>query len=231
MGVQLKSSSLSPTVDHILDSRSHNSCLTLDAVQKFASRVKYLNLLLLSLMPERLCRGHLRRPLEADQLHTGNDGTAFYPSPINFKNATDGRPISFSTTFVFAIVPVYPNMSGHGIAFALAPSKELPGSMPSQYLGLFSKSDNGQASNHVVAVELDTVKSVDFADINANHVGIDVNDLKSVNASPVAYFDSREGVLKSLQLISGEPMQVWVDYDGGEMKLGVMVAPLNKPKP
>ncbi|RWW16097.1 hypothetical protein GW17_00020034 [Ensete ventricosum] len=158
-------------------------------------------------------------------------GHAFYPSPVNFKNATDGRPISFSTTFVFAIVPVYPNMSGHGIAFALAPSKELPGSMPSQYLGLFSKSDNGQASNHVVAVELDTVKSVDFADINANHVGIDVNDLKSVNASPVAYFDSREGVLKSLQLISGEPMQVWVDYDGGEMKLGVMVAPLNKPKP
>ncbi|XP_009419258.2 L-type lectin-domain containing receptor kinase IV.1-like [Musa acuminata AAA Group] len=158
-------------------------------------------------------------------------GHAFYPSPINFKNATNGRPISFSTTFVFAIVPVYPNMSGHGIAFALAPNRELPGSMPSQDLGLFNSSDHGQASNHVVAVELDTVKSVDFDDINANHVGIDVNSLKSLNASPVAYFDSREGVIKSLQLISGEPMQVWVDYHGRETKLDVMVAPLNEPKP
>ncbi|KAK6779185.1 hypothetical protein RDI58_021369 [Solanum bulbocastanum] len=32
-------------------------------------------------------------------------GHAFYPTPINFKNLTNGSNFSFSTTFVFAIVP------------------------------------------------------------------------------------------------------------------------------
>lgn len=151
-------------------------------------------------------------------------GHAFHPFRLRF-----GKPPSFSTTFVFAIKPTFPHTSGHGIAFVLSPSKELRGSLPSQHLGLFA--DTGSARDHIVAVELDTVENVEFKDINNNHVGIDVNSLVSVNSTPAAYFDTKEGVVKGLQLISSEPMQVWVDYSGEDMRFDVAVAPLSESKP
>ncbi|XP_072976507.1 L-type lectin-domain containing receptor kinase SIT2-like [Typha angustifolia] len=158
-------------------------------------------------------------------------GHGFYPVPIQFKKASDGMPQSFSTIFVFAIRPQYPDSSGHGIAFAISPSTDLPGSMPSQHLGLFNTSDNGNSTNHVVAIELDTVKTVEFHDINNNHAGIDVNNLSSTNSSPAAYFDAKTGNFTSLKLISGDPMQVWIDYSGVDMQLDVTISPIHEPKP
>ncbi|XP_061349736.1 L-type lectin-domain containing receptor kinase IV.1-like isoform X2 [Gastrolobium bilobum] len=99
-------------------------------------------------------------------------GHAFYPSPIVFKNTFNGSVSSFSTTFVFAIRTEYPTLSGHGIVFVVSPTKGLPNSLPSAYLGLFDKSNNGNDSNHVFGVELDTILNSEFADINDNHVGI-----------------------------------------------------------
>ncbi|MBA0740203.1 hypothetical protein Gogos_013422, partial [Gossypium gossypioides] len=84
-------------------------------------------------------------------------GHAFHPHIVDFKNSTNGSIFSFSTTFVFAILSEYPTLSSHGIAFVIAPTKGLPRSLPSQYLGLFDKSNNGNETNHVVAVELDTI--------------------------------------------------------------------------
>ncbi|KAG6534667.1 L-type lectin-domain containing receptor kinase IV.1-like [Zingiber officinale] len=156
-------------------------------------------------------------------------GHAFYPLPLRFKDSATGAPRSFSATFVFAIVPEHSDVSGHGIAFAIAPSVGIQGSMPSQHLGLFNVSNIGSPSNHIVAVEFDTVMSVEFYDINNNHVGIDVNTLVSANSSPVAYFES--GIPKNLTLISGDPMQVWVDFDGRDLLLQVVVAPLSVSKP
>ena len=52
-------------------------------------------------------------------------GHAFYPSPFNFKNSTNGKVFSFSTSFALAIVPEYPRLGGHGLAFTIATSKEL----------------------------------------------------------------------------------------------------------
>ncbi|CAI9761996.1 unnamed protein product [Fraxinus pennsylvanica] len=71
--------------------------------------------------------------------------------------------------------PEYPGLSGHGIAFVLAPTRGLPGAFGSQYLGLFNSTNNGNSSNHVFAVELDTILNDEFLDINSNHVGIDIN--------------------------------------------------------
>ncbi|KAK1276396.1 L-type lectin-domain containing receptor kinase IV.1 [Acorus gramineus] len=110
-------------------------------------------------------------------------GHAFYPTPLHFN-----KSFSFSTTFVFAIFSEDPELSGHGIAFVLSPNTDLPGSFPSQYLGLFSESNNGKSSNHVIAVELDTIFNYEFGDIDNNHVGIDVNSLRSVEAQPAGYF-------------------------------------------
>ncbi|TYH54598.1 hypothetical protein ES332_D09G180400v1 [Gossypium tomentosum] len=158
-------------------------------------------------------------------------GHAFYPYPVDFKNSTNGSVFSFSSTFVFAILPEYPTLSGHGIAFVIAPTKGLPGSLPSQYLGLFNGSNNGNDTNHVVAVELDTIRSTEFDDINDNHVGIDINGLKSPTSSPAGYYEDDSHDFKNLTLISGKQMQVWVEYHGLEKRMDVTLAPFKVPKP
>ncbi|KAJ3703796.1 hypothetical protein LUZ61_007501 [Rhynchospora tenuis] len=158
-------------------------------------------------------------------------GHAFYPTPINFIDPSSGQPKSFSTTFVFAIVPQYPDVSGHGLAFVISPSKDIPGSMPSQHLGLVNTSDNGNRSNHLIAVELDTVQTVEFFDIDHNHVGIDVNSLISSNSSTAGYYNKNRGQFVTLTLISGDPMQVWIDYTGDDMRLEVRMAPINATRP
>ncbi|CAK8541705.1 unnamed protein product [Lathyrus sativus] len=155
---------------------------------------------------------------------------AFYPNPIVFKNTSNGSVSSFSTTFVFAIRPQYATLSGHGIVFVVSPTKGLPNSLQSQYLGLFGKSNNGNSGNHVFGVELDTIQSSEFNDINDNHVGIDINDLKSAESAPAGYYDSN-GQKKNLTLYSGYSMQVWVEYDGEKKKIDVTLAPIDVVKP
>ncbi|KAL9681524.1 hypothetical protein QQ045_013309 [Rhodiola kirilowii] len=66
------------------------------------------------------------------------------------------------------------------MAFAIASSKDLPGTLPRQYLGIFNSTDT---------VEFDTVQDFEFRDINDNHVGVDINS-KVSNASVAAGFYS-----------------------------------------
>ncbi|KAK1275398.1 L-type lectin-domain containing receptor kinase IV.1 [Acorus gramineus] len=154
-------------------------------------------------------------------------GHAFYPTPLHFN-----KSFSFSTTFVFAIVPRDTQVSGNGIAFVLSPNTDLPGSKPNQYLGLFNPANNGNSSNHVVAVELDTILNSEFGDINDNHVGIDVNGMRSVKACTAGYFsDGSNSGFRNLSLRSGQPMQVWVDYDGPNTELNVTISPIRVSKP
>ncbi|KAJ6414467.1 hypothetical protein OIU84_003463 [Salix udensis] len=158
-------------------------------------------------------------------------GRAFYSQPLNFKNSSNGSSVSFSTTFVFAFVLDEDHLPGQGMAFMIAPSKNLTGALPSQYLGLFNSTNNGDPSNHVVAIELDTSQNPEFGDINRNHVGIDVNSLESVKSAPAGYFDNENGEFKSIVLSSGEPIQAWVEYDAPETQLNVTLAPIHTSKP
>ncbi|XP_050114566.1 L-type lectin-domain containing receptor kinase IV.1-like [Malus sylvestris] len=160
-----------------------------------------------------------------------NQGHGFYPNSITFKNSSNGTVFSFSTTFVFAIRSEYADLSGHGIAFVVAPTQGLPGTLPSQYLGLFNESNTGNDTNHVFAVELDTIQGKEFNDINDNHVGIDINGLHSEKAASAAYYDSNNGRFRNLTLISGQPMKVWVEYDGAKKQIDVTLAPINVDKP
>ncbi|KAG0477455.1 hypothetical protein HPP92_014296 [Vanilla planifolia] len=159
-------------------------------------------------------------------------GHAFFPSPLPFLNSSTGEALSFSTSFVFAIVPRYHDISSHGIAFAITPTANLTGVLPSQHLGLFNHTNNGDPRNHILAVELDTIQNKEFSDINDNHVGIDVNGLRSVSSAPTSFFlNSPNFQHENLSLISGQPMRVWVEFDGKSMKLNVTIAPLSVPKP
>ncbi|GKV10024.1 hypothetical protein SLEP1_g21449 [Rubroshorea leprosula] len=158
-------------------------------------------------------------------------GHAFYSSPVQLKNSTNGTAFSFTTTFVFAILPQYPTSGGSGIAFVISPSRGRPGAMGTRYLGLFNDSNNGNETNRVVAVELDTINNVEFEDIDNNHIGIDVNGMTSKVSHGAGYYVDGTGQFINLTLMSGQPMQVWVEYNSLEQRMNVTLAPINIPKP
>lgn len=150
-------------------------------------------------------------------------GHAFYSNQMQFKSSITGKAFSFSTAFAFAIVPEYPKLGGHGFAFTISPSKDLPGSLPSQYLGLLNASNIGNFSNHIFAVEFDTVQDFEFGDINDNHVGIDINSLVSNKSAPAAFFIDNSTKM-NLTLQSGKVFQAWVDYDSTQNLIEVRLS-------
>ncbi|KAK9154347.1 hypothetical protein Sjap_001827 [Stephania japonica] len=172
-------------------------------------------------------RGVLRLTNESSRLI----GHAFHPSPLPFKNSTSAKAFSFSTVFAFAIVPEYPKLGGHGFAFTIAPSKDLKGALPSQYLGILNATDVGNFSNHVFAVEFDTVQDFEFGDINDNHVGIDINSLASNATAAAAYFDDDSSTKQDLNLKSGNTIIAWVDYDSITNVLNVTLSSSSSQKP
>jgi serine/threonine protein kinase len=160
-------------------------------------------------------------------------GRAFCHFPMKFNTTSSDltSSLSFSTNFVFAIVPEVKNLGGHGIAFTISPSRDFSHALLNRYLGLFNNSNNGLSTNHILAIELDTVSDPEFGDVTMNHVGIDVNGMKSVASAPAMYFSNKEGKNINLELMSGNPMHLWIDYDEAEKLLNVTLAPTTIPKP
>ena len=122
-------------------------------------------------------------------------------------------------------------LGGHGLALTFSPSWELAHAIGIQFLGLFNASNNGLLTNHILAIELDTVKSIDVNNIDSNHVGIDVNGVNSTESAATTYFSDQEVKNISLELLSGNPMYLWIDYNGTEKLLNVTLGPTNILKP
>lgn len=156
-------------------------------------------------------------------------GHAFYHTPIKFKNSTTGKAFSFSTAFAFAIVPEYEKLGGHGLAFTISEKKELR-ALPSQYLGLLNSSNSLNSNHHIVAIEFDTVQDFEFGDINDNHVGIDINSLRSNASVSASYFSQHSSSKQDLNLKSGKKIQAWIDYDSAQNILNVTLS-LSSTKP
>ncbi|KAG2297558.1 hypothetical protein Bca52824_044227 [Brassica carinata] len=167
--------------------------------------------------------------LKLTNFTTTDSGHAFYSKQIRFRDSPNETVSSFSTTFVFVIRPVVPGIGAEGMAFVIAPNFSLPTAAPSEDLGLFNIINNGNDLHHVFAVEFDTVQDP-LDDPDNNHVGIDINSLKSVKTSPAGYWYDNDQ-FKKLTLVSGKPMQVWVDYDGRTHWINVTMAPFRKEKP
>ena len=70
-------------------------------------------------------------------------GHAFFPAPFRLRRLPGGSLQSFSASFVFGILTTYPNLSCHGIAFVLAPSKNFSTALAAQYMGLTNIDNNG----------------------------------------------------------------------------------------
>ncbi|TVU06598.1 hypothetical protein EJB05_49821, partial [Eragrostis curvula] len=157
-------------------------------------------------------------------------GHAFYPAPLRLRDSPNSSTVqSFSSSFVFGIISVY-DLSSHGLTMLLAPNKNISAT-PVQYLGLFNGSNNGNTTNHIFAVELDTWQNSEFRDINNNHIGIDINGLTSVKSYPAGFFHDQSGSFNNLTLTSQEAMQVWVEYDREKTQIDVTMAPLAMAKP
>lgn len=156
-------------------------------------------------------------------------GHAFLSSPVHMLHRRS-VVTSFSTAFVFEIVTVNGG-GGEGLAFVVATSKTLPGAENGQFLGLLSTQNNGNFSNHLFAIEFDTVKATGpFNDIDKNHIGVDVNSLESNVAKPAAYY-ADGGNKVSIELLSAQPNQAWINYNGVTGILNVTIAPLRLPRP
>uniref|UniRef100_A0A0E0K4B8 non-specific serine/threonine protein kinase n=1 Tax=Oryza punctata TaxID=4537 RepID=A0A0E0K4B8_ORYPU len=134
--------------------------------------------------------------------------------------AADGKYIaSFSTVFKVNLFRSNLNktVKGEGLAFVVASSnaREPPVGSHGGFLGLTNASTDGKTTNGFVAVELDTVKQ--RYDIDDNHVGLDVNGVRSTR--PLGNTTVDDGICF-----------VWVQYNGTSRRMSVYIAK-NETKP
>lgn len=163
-------------------------------------------------------------------------GHAFNPDSHQLLDKSSepvSQVFSFSTTFVFAIVPSsFGAPAGHGLAFVIAPSTQFPGAGSEHYLGLFNSSNNGDPSNHIFAVEFDTVNGHDDpTNSKGNHVGINKNGVLSNASESAEYSNYGSEVKKEVYLDSGDPIQAWIEYDHHRKLLNVTIAPADVNRP
>ncbi|XP_045817027.1 L-type lectin-domain containing receptor kinase VII.1 [Trifolium pratense] len=159
-------------------------------------------------------------------------GRALYPQKIPTKNSSFVYP--FSTSFIFSMAPFEDTLPGHGLVFIFTPVKGIQGTSSAQHLGLFNLTNNGNSNNHVFGVEFDVFMNQEFDDINNNHVGIDINSLKSYVSHDVGFWpddgkSEKDKFFKKLKLNNGENYQVWIDYE--DSLINVTLAKLGMKKP
>ncbi|XP_066353666.1 probable L-type lectin-domain containing receptor kinase S.5 [Miscanthus floridulus] len=163
---------------------------------------------------------------------THKSGRVLYATPFKLwhrdkaTNATGGgkRVASFSTVFTVNVFRPNGTEPAEGFAFVIAPSADVPPTGSSGgYLGLTNAATDGNATNRIVAVELDTEKQA--YDPDDNHVGLDVNSVVSVATVSLTPL--------GIEISPVVPVKydVWVDYDGAARRIAVRMAVSGKAKP
>ncbi|KAL3527350.1 hypothetical protein ACH5RR_012006 [Cinchona calisaya] len=128
------------------------------------------------------------------------------------------RLASFNSSFLVNIYPV-DNKTGEGLTFLIAPGLDSPPPKSfGQYLGLTNATTDGNSTNKIVAVELDTFKQ-DY-DPDDNHIGLDINSVRSVKYASLTLHNI------TLAPLTVEPRfhNVWVEYDGIKKIIEVYIA-------
>ncbi|CAF2174241.1 unnamed protein product [Brassica napus] len=87
------------------------------------------------------------------------------------------------------------------MAFVISPTRGLPGASSDQYL------------------------DQEFGDIDDNHVGININDMRSVVSASAGYYDDEDGQCKNLSLISRNVMRLSIVYSQPDQQLNVTLFP------
>ncbi|OIW17745.1 hypothetical protein TanjilG_29095 [Lupinus angustifolius] len=168
-------------------------------------------------------------------------GRAFYPKKIPIKrnssisnsnsnsNSNSTSISSFSTSFVFSILPQISTSPGFGLAFFLCSTTSPPGAIASQYFGLFTNATSPSIFP-LLAVEFDTGQNPEFNDPNDNHIGIDLNNIESKKIVTAGYYNSSGGFVP-VRMRSGENIRAWIEFDGENFQINVTVAPIGVSRP
>lgn len=151
------------------------------------------------------------------------------------KTNSSGQPnaYSFSTSFVFSMVSPSSGSGGFGLAFTIAPSTQFPRAEAGHFLGLVNSNNDGNASNHIFAVEFDTVNGHKSAsNTDGNHVGVNVNGMSSIVTEPAAYIEEGTDKVKDdFRMAQVDAVQAWIEYDGEKKTVNVTIAPLSSKRP
>ncbi|CAI0547408.1 unnamed protein product [Linum tenue] len=165
-------------------------------------------------------------------------GRAFYPTRIPMRRTTTTGAAannnsttlsSFSTSFIFSVLPEIATSPGFGLAFVLSNWTDPPNALASQYFGLFTNA-TVPFQAPLLAVEFDTGQNPEFNDPNGNHIGIDLNNIESAKTEPAGYYNSSGGFVP-LDMRSGQNVRAWIDFDGRNFEINVTVAPIGIPRP
>ncbi|XP_031404243.1 L-type lectin-domain containing receptor kinase S.1-like [Punica granatum] len=157
-------------------------------------------------------------------------GRAFYPSRIAMRAQPNSTSVtSFSTQFVFSVLPQIATSPGFGLAFVLSNSTSPSGALASQYFGLFTNAAVPPPAP-LLAVEFDTGKNQELKDPDDNHVGIDLNNVESVVIQPAGYYNS-SGDFVPFRMRTGQNVHAWIELDGNDFEINVTIAPLGVSRP
>ncbi|CAE5957577.1 unnamed protein product [Arabidopsis arenosa] len=160
-------------------------------------------------------------------------GRVFYPQKLSIipdptRNPT--RLSSFSTSFVFSILPDISTSPGFGLCFVLSNYTSPPGAISSQYFGLFTNA-TVRFNAPLLAVEFDTGRNSEVNDIDDNHIGIDLNNIESTTSVTAGYYDSVNGSFVRFNMRNGNNVRAWIDFDGPNFQINVSVAPVGVLRP
>ncbi|KAL2522139.1 putative L-type lectin-domain containing receptor kinase S.5 [Forsythia ovata] len=157
----------------------------------------------------------------ADFNLTNNSGRILFKQPFklwdgDIASSKDNLVASFNTSFLINVYRPKNDTPGEGLAFLIAADLNLPPNSHGEFLGLTNATTDGNVSNHLVAVELDTFKQ-DF-DPDDNHIGIDINTVRSLKTESLTPHN--------ITIAPKGPKfyNVWVDYDGVKKFLAVYIA-------
>ncbi|CAA7034042.1 unnamed protein product [Microthlaspi erraticum] len=164
-------------------------------------------------------------------------GQGLWSLPVPFKPSSNSRsPYPFETSFTFSITPRTNPAPGHGLAFIVVPALDNSGAGPGGFLGILNKTNNGYPSNHVFAVEFDVFQDKHVGDINDNHVGVDINSVKSAVAEKAGYWvqtvigKRRMWSFKEVKLSNGERYKAWIEYRNSKVTVTLAPEAVRKPK-
>jgi hypothetical protein len=144
-----------------------------------------------------------------------------HPEKVQFQDVTSMTFASFSTFFTFSVNCSSTILSGDGLAFiVVANNASPPHNFNGGSLGLLSPVTNGNASNHVFAVEIDTFFNPEYNDPSNSHVGVDINSLNSTHT-----YNFSNPMCDPWCFVNQGKFGVWIDYSATNETLYVAVQP------
>ncbi|KAJ6754933.1 hypothetical protein OIU79_027529 [Salix purpurea] len=140
-----------------------------------------------------------------------SSGRATYHRPMQLWDKASGNLTDFTTHFTFSIDSQYKSPYGDGLAFFLGPEELPPLLFQGEGLGLGLLRNNqplNTTDNQFVAVEFDIFPN-DF-DPPGEHVGIDINSMKSEN-----------NTTWECDIQGGKTTEAWISYNSSTQNLSV----------